>query len=194
MSSRAGNVVYIDDLLNEAKNGVKNIMQGRVAEETVDTVAEKVGFAAIAFGILKSSRMNDTAFELDYALKLEGDTGPYLQYTMVRAGSVLEKAKSMNIKKSYTVPSGWQITNLERYLYRFEEVVIRACENLEPHHIATYLIELASFFNSFYTGQKIVDETDTSSPYRIVLTEAFRKVMGKGLYLLGIESPEKQVS
>ena len=191
MSSRSGNVIYIDDILDEAKSGVKDLMQGRVPESDLDHAAEQIGFAAIAFGILKSSRLSNSAFDLEHALRLDGDTGPYLQYAAVRAGAILEKAKESNIIPNTNASNGWQITSLEKYLYRFPEVVIRSCESLEPHHIATYLIELARTFNAFYANTQIVAVGDETAPYKVALTAAFSRVMKNGLWLLGIEAPEK---
>jgi arginyl-tRNA synthetase len=76
-------------------------------------------------------------------------------------------------------------------LYQFPEVVARARESMEPHHITTYLTELASAFNAFYGGTLIVNKEDVHAPYRVALTEAFLTTMQNGLYLLGIKTPEK---
>ena len=86
---------------------------------------------------------------------------------------------------------GWVTTNLERMLERFPGVVGRAGSEYAPHYIVTYLIELASEFNSFYASQKIIDESDSTSPYRLAITRAFYQVMLSGLDLLGIKVPEK---
>ena len=95
------------------------------------------------------------------------------------------------IKVDTKLPENWETTVLEKYLYRFPEVVERAYQNLESHHIATYITELASTFNLFYADHKIVDESDLTSPYRIALTSAFYTTIKNGLYLLVIETPEK---
>ncbi len=80
---------------------------------------------------------------------------------------------------------------LEKTLYQFPEIVIRSHEALEPHHIATYLTELASTFNTFYANTQVINKNDPYTPYRLALVEAFHQTMQNGLYLLGIETPEK---
>ncbi len=89
------------------------------------------------------------------------------------------------------LPEGWETTNLERLLERFPGVVARAGTEYAPHHIVTYLIDLAGEFNSFYASHKIIDETDSTSSYRLALTQAFVHVMTSGLYLLGIKIPSQ---
>ena len=157
----------------------------------LESTGEMLAHSAIAFGILKAARMTDIAFDLSDALRLEGDTGPYLEYSTVRAGSVVEKGKKEIADFDGTVPEGWQTTDLEKYLYRFPEIVSRAGAELAPSAIATYLIELSALFNAFYGKEQIVNVADTTSPYKLALTEAFRTTMKNGLSLLGIETPEK---
>ena len=93
---------------------------------------------------------------VDKSISLEGDSGPYLQYSVVRANSVLKKAESEKLKVKSEMPKWWQTTNLERLLERFPSVVFRAGMEYAPHHIVTYLIELAGEFNSFYASHKII--------------------------------------
>jgi arginyl-tRNA synthetase len=102
----------------------------------------------------------------------------------------LKKAESV-VSVSKNVPENWETTNLERILERFQDIVARAGSEYAPHYIATYLIELAGEFNSFYAQHKIIDEGDLSSPYRLAVTQAFYQVMLTGLDLLGIKVPEK---
>ncbi len=191
MSSRKGNVVYIDDVLDEAKEGAKKIMIDRVAIEIIDVISEKIAFGAVAYSILKAGRNTDTAFDIQQAIAFDGDTGPYLQYAGVRALSLIEKGNSEGIKINSDIPDGWETTTLEKNLYRFPEIVSKAGIDLAPSTVATYLTELASSFNTFYAQGKIVDKTDHTSPYKLALTEAFSIVMKNGLNLLGIEVPEK---
>ena len=112
---------------------------------------------------------------------------------------MLEKAKSeilnskseTNSKSKIQIPETWEITELERHLYKFEETVERAGIEYAPHHIVTYLTELASIFNSFYASNKIIDEDDPTSPYKIALTQAVALTLKSGLNLLGIKVPER---
>ena len=148
-----------------------------------------VGVSALKYSILRSSLGSDIIYDFDKSISFEGDSGPYLQYTAVRANSVLEKAKSSFA--STLEMAGDEVYGLQHILYQFPEVVARAYENLEPHHIATYLTELASEFNSFYANTQILNKEDPHTPYRIALVQAFHTTMKNGLYLLGIETPEK---
>ena len=120
---------------------------------------------------------------------------------MPRAKSILRKAKEegidfhtkiLGIKIRCNLKSNREeVIGLEKMLYRFPEVVERAGKEYSPHYIATYLIELASSFNSFYAKGKIVDKTDANSSCKVALTEAFSIVLKNGLNLLGIQAPEK---
>jgi arginyl-tRNA synthetase len=85
----------------------------------------------------------------------------------------------------------WETTNLERMIERCPAVVEKAGREYAPHFIATYLIELAGEFNSFYANHKIIDSTNPTSPYRLALTRGFANIMTSGLNLLGIKIPEQ---
>ena len=193
MSSRKGNVMYLDDVIDEAKEKIAAIMAERIPAEELSKAAETIAHAAIAFGILKAGRMTDMAFDLSEALRLEGDTGPYLDYSAVRAMSVVEKAKKEGLTEFNFSPSeGYAVSNLERILYRFPEVVERAGADLSPSTIANFLIELAANFNAFYASGQIIDMGDANtSLYKVALAEAFAATMKNGLYLLGIDVPER---
>ena len=135
----------------------------------------------------------DIIFDFDKSLSFEGDSGPYLQYSYARAKSILRKAKEAKIKGNAKIKLSEkkEISELEKMLYRFPEVVERAGSEYSPHYIATYLIEIASAFNNFYAHNKIVDTADALAPYKIALTEAFSIVLKNGLNLLGIAAPEQ---
>ena len=102
---------------------------------------------------------------------------------------ILEKAKEFNLENGKEIPS--EITNLEKLLYQFPEVVERSYTDLAPHFISTYLTELASAFNTFYGNTKILDEDNKYMSYQLKLVKAFYQTMKNGLWLLGIETPEK---
>jgi len=181
MSTRKGNVIWLDEVLNEAveRAGVFN----------KDT-AEVVGIGAIKFNDLKRESQKDVTFDWNEILNLKGDSGPYLQYSYARAKSVLRKVDEEKIENKLKERKS-DVFELEKLLYRFPEVVERAGQDYAPNHIATYLIQISSAFNNFYANNKILDEGDVGSPYKIVLTEAFSVVLKNGLKLLGIETPEK---
>jgi arginyl-tRNA synthetase len=186
MSTRKGNAIRLLDLINE---GVRR------AAEINKEIAETVAIGAIKFNDLKRECVKEIVFNWEEVLNLKGDSGPYLQYTYVRACSVLENAKMHNIEKlkNWKLIRNWklEIGNLERLLYRFPEVVIKSTSEYAPHHIATYLVDLARSFNAYYGEKKIVDPANKVSEYRLALTEAVAIVLKNGLGLLGIKLPEK---
>ena len=194
MSSRTGKVIPFVMLLKTVEDKILEKMSDREMRENEKTeVAEKIAVGALKYSILKQVNGKDIIFDFDKSISFEGDSGPYLQYSYARAKSILRKAKEEKIKKV-----DWkialqekEISNLEKIIYRFPEVVERAGAEYSPHYIATYLIELASSFNSFYAQGKIVDKADVKSAYKVALTEAFSIVLKNGLDLLGIQAPEK---
>ena len=191
MSSRKGNVVTGESLLNDSMEVVHEKVKDReLNDEEKKTISEVVGVSALKYSILKSSLGSDIVYDFDKSISFEGDSGPYLQYTAVRASSILKKGEAEGISISYAdIPN--EITALEKILYQFPEVVERSYNLLEPHHIATYLTELASAFNTFYGNTIILNKDDKFTSYRIAIVEAFYQTMKNGLYLLGIKTPEK---
>lgn len=191
MSSRKGNIITGESLLRDSIDTVYEKMKEReMSDVEKKEVAEIVGVSALKYSILRSSLGSDIIYDFEKSISFEGDSGPYLQYTAVRANAILKKAKEQGIEINNTnAPE--EITVLEKLLYQFPEVVAHAYEELEPHHIATYLTELASAFNSFYGNTLVVNKDDQHSGYRVALVEAFKNTMKNGLYLLGIQTPEK---
>ncbi len=199
MSSRTGEIITAEALIDKTKEKVfEKIKDREFNDKEKDEVAEIIAIGAIKYSILRQAIGGDIIFDFDKSISFEGDSGPYLQYTYVRASSVLKKVEKIDLKKlehTSKKPRGtldtWKTTELEKYLYRFPEIVERAGKEYTPHHIVTYLTELASIFNSFYAKEKIIDEKDPNSPYKITLTEAVAHILKSGLYILGIKVPER---
>ncbi|MFA6269768.1 MAG: arginine--tRNA ligase [Candidatus Paceibacterota bacterium] len=204
MSSRTGEVITAENLIEQVKEKVFEKIKDREFDENEkQEIAEIVAVGAIKYSVLRQAIGGDIIFDFDKSISFEGDSGPYLQYACVRANSVLEKAKAAKMISSVgfaDFPSenttleiilAASATELEKILYRFEEVVERAGQEYAPHHIVTYLTELASVFNSFYANNKIIDGSDTTSPYKIALTTAVAHTLRSGLHILGIKVPEK---
>ncbi len=192
MSSRTGKVISGEFLLNEIRNLVLEKMKDREFKlEEKEKIAEIISIGAIKYSILKQAAGSDIVFDFDKSLSFEGDSGPYLQYSYVRAKSILEKAKKEGIKANLNIKNNLGDIVLSKMLVRFSEIVERAGKEYSPHYLATYLTELASAFSTFYASEVVVDKNDSNSPYKIALTEAFSIVMKNGLNLLGIKVPEK---
>ena len=183
MSTRKGNVIWLDDIINEAEKRA-----GLINEETKEIVA----IGALKFNDLKRDSVGDIVFNWEEVLNIKGDSGPYLQYSAVRANSILEKAKKMNLETNHSkLETNPEITELEHLIYQFDEVVEKSYRNLAPHHIAIYLTELASSFNSFYGNTQILVNDNKYISYHLKLIKAFYQTMKNGSWLLGIEIPEK---
>ncbi|MCU0678765.1 MAG: arginine--tRNA ligase [Candidatus Pacebacteria bacterium] len=189
MSSRKGNVLTGESLLAEVAEAAKE----RAAEsraEDINKLTNQLAVAAIKYQILRYSVGSNIVFDKEQALSFEGDSGPYLQYTYARALSVLEKARGVGILPQLA-PAPEVPYVLERILYRFPEVIEAALADRAPHTVVTYLTELAGEFNSFYAHEKIADERDIHAPYKALLTTAVVITLKNGLWVLGIEAPEK---
>jgi len=190
MSSRKGNIITGESLLRDSIDMVYEKMSEReFDDEEKKKIGEVVGIAALKYSILKSSLGSDIIYDADKSISFEGDSGPYLQYTAVRASSILKKAESFGLNNKKEIPEN--ITELEKLIYQFPEIVEYSYKELEPHHITTYLTELASSFNSFYGNTQILIEENKYMIYHLNLIKAFLETMKNGLWLLGIETPER---
>ena len=191
MSSRKGNIITGESLIADVEKLVDEKIKDRKFEKDLKgSIVSAVAIAAIKFSIIRQSPGKDIIFDFEKSLSFEGDSGPYLQYSSVRARSVLEKAKVEKISESFrSVPE--EVGVLERKLIRFPEIVERARLEFAPQLIVTHLLELAAIFNRYYAENVIVNKTDRKSPYRVALTRALIITIQNGLYLLGIQVPEK---
>ncbi len=190
MSSRKGNVITGESLLNDSMNIVLEKMKERdMQDEEKNHISRIVGVSALKYSILRSSLGSDIVYDQEKSISFDGDSGPYLQYTAVRANSILEKSKSFDLEDKKDIPEN--ITDLEKLLYQFPEIVEYSYGELAPHHIAIYLTKLASEFNTFYGNTQILIEENKYMVYHLNLIKSFYKTMGNGLWLLGMEIPER---
>jgi len=188
MSSRTGNVVWGEWLLDEAK---KKILE---SYDITDTVAEEVAVGAVKYSFLKVGLNQEIAFDLEESISLQGNSGPYLQYTFARTQSVLVKSQISNLKsqkqaEDFSLES--EERELLRLLVRFPEIVEEAAVLYAPQVLCTYLFDLAQAFNLFYQKHQILKADADARDFRLQLTEQTGSVLKKGLNLLGIKSPEK---
>ena len=194
MSTRAGNMIKLEDLLNEAIQRAKEIIEQKNPElENKDDVAKKVGIGAVIFNDLANSRIKDEIFDWDTALNFQGETGPYIQYTYVRTKSVLQKAgylpKVEDINVDYLVDEYSQ--NILKLIYNFEETLVQVTNKEEPSILSRYLIELAKVYSNFYNENKIIVEDKYIQNARLYLTYIVGKVLKIGANLLGMDMPDK---
>lgn len=194
MSTREGKVIKLEDLLNEAIEKSRSIIESKNPSlENKEDVAKKVGVGAVIFNDLSNSRIKDEIFDWDIMLNFNGETGPYVQYTTVRAKSVLEKAayipdiKDVNAQKLNDKDS----QNIINILYNFNNILQSVTVKEEPSILARYLINLAQSFSSFYNNCHIITDDKEVQDARLYLTYMAQTVLEKGLNLLGIQVPEK---
>lgn len=189
MSSRTGDVIAAKDFIAEIAAAAEAKMIATGTEVNTQT-AEQVAIAAIKYATLKGNILQDSVFDKEAALSFEGDSGPYLQYTNARINSVLEKAAAAGIVFDTTVAPAEPYT-IEKILYRWPEVTQAALAERAPHMVARYLTDLAGAFNTFYAQEKIADATDEHAPYKAALAQAVGQTLQNGLWVLGIEAPER---
>ena len=194
MSTREGNVVKLEELLNESIQRAKKIIKKKNPKlENKEDVAKKIGIGAVIFNDLANSRVKDEIFDWDTILNFQGETGPYIQYTYVRTKSVLEKMEKTPNLKEIKVENLDDVysQNIIKLLYNFENTLIQVTKKNEPSILSRYLIDLAKAFSIFYNENKIIIENKELQNARIYLTYAVGKVLKIGASLLGICMPDK---
>lgn len=194
IGSRKGNSVFLEDILKEAIQKVKEIIEEKNPDlENKEEVARKVGVGAIIFNDLANSRIKDEIFDWDMLLNFQGETGPYIQYIYVRTKSLLEKAGYMpEIEKvDFSKLQEKEAVETVKLLYRFNEFVENAAQKNEPSLVARYLIDVAQNFSSFYNEHKILTEDKDTQDARLALTYGVGLVLKTGVGLLGMEMPNK---
>jgi len=207
MSSRTGKVVTAEELLSDISGMVSAKIANRgFSAEEAEEISDIIAIGAIKYTILRQAIGGDVIFDSSASISFEGDSGPYLQYAVVRAKSVLEKAKQQGIEEGKGTISGskrWskkgdgelllpkEASLLEKLITRFPDILERARAEYAPQHVANYLINLAGAFNSYYGNNVIADKKEPFAPYRVSLTKAFVTTMTNGLWILGIKVPKR---
>lgn len=196
MSTREGNVIKVEELLHEAIERVRVIIEEKnpdLTKEEKDDIAKKVGIGAVIYNDLAGSRIKDEIFDWDTILNFNGETGPYIQYTYVRTNSVLKKVQDIPELSEIKLEN---ILDEEAYkvlklLYTYPEIIRNVAEKNEPSILSRYLIDLAKAYSSFYNENKIITEEKDLQNARVYLTYLANQVLKSGAHLLGIEMPEK---
>jgi arginyl-tRNA synthetase len=192
MSTRAGKTVKLNEVLVEAIERAK-----KLGSEDGET-AKSVGIGAIKYFDLSHQPLSNINFDWDRMFAMEGNSGPYIQYTIARTNSVL--AKKMKLKGEALEPRNIVLNNEElsvmRSLVRFNEIISMSSKNYSPNILCNYLYDLAQKYNGFYNKHRIISEEGNVKDgevetFRLQLTKATGQVLKNGLKLLGIESPEK---
>ena len=194
MSGRRGVYVTIDEVLERCMEKVRELLQSRGKEVSEDIVKD-VTLAAFKFAMLSVSPGKPVLFNIDNVVNLERNSGPYLQYTYVRALSVLRKyGKDIewdSISFDY-VNENELIWGMVKFIGKFPKVVRRVSTYLDPEYLATYLLKLADKFNTFYDKEPIIGEKEEGRrQLKLALTYGVKTILKNGLYILGIPTPER---
>jgi len=190
ISTREGRVVFLEDLINKSIELAEGLIKDseKLNEMEKKEIARKIGIGAIIFNDLKEDRVKDIIFDWNKALNLKGDSCPYIQYSAVRAKSIL-KEFSKKIEKFNIEDLNEDEKALVKQLSMFPKIVKTSGENYKPHFIAQYLLELADIFNKFYERNRVIGSEKEIE--RILLVKCFYIVIKNGLKLLNIEIPKR---
>lgn len=195
MKSREGTVVDADDLVDEIIETAKVEIEKRhgdtLTSKQIDKRAKAVGMGAIKFFILKIDPAKDMVYDSNESLSLEGETGPYIQYTHARICSVLKKVKGADVVvdfKAYETPEEVKVIDL---LGKYPEVVVDAAEHYKPSTLCRYLLDLCQAFNEFYQGTPILKADEKYRKARLFMLGCVKQVIINGLKLLDIEAPKQ---
>lgn len=192
--TREGGVMRLADLINLIKEAGKEKLKGNknISAEDVEEISSKVGLAALKYGDLSNQASKDYIFDIDRFASFEGNTGPYILYTIVRIKSILNKANTSELKENVLEPQSDTERNLMLQLIRFNEVIELSFRERAPHKICEYVYELSNNFNKFYNDTRILYEEDENKKVSwLVLITLVKDVLEQCLDLLGMESVEK---
>lgn len=190
MSTRTGNVVLLEDVINKTVEKARKVIEEKNPDiPDKETTAKAVGVGAVIFSALSNNKIKDIVFSYDRVLSFEGETCPYLQYTVARCNSLLKKCGE---PETYTVTD----VNEEEYavisaIGRFNETVKAAGEKYEPSLITRYALDLASAFNKFYINCKIATEREEVKNFRLSIVKGVKITLTNALSLLGIDTVEQ---
>lgn len=196
--TRDGGVMRLESLIAQINKAVYDkIMENRtVSEEEANNTAKIVGLAALKYGDLSNQASKDYIFDIDRFASFEGNTGPYILYTIVRIKSILEKYKTESGNADVNLPvintdNGSQM-QLMLEVAKFNEIIENAAEELAPHKICSYVYDLSNAFNRFYHETKILAEEDqTKKAGYIALINLTINVLEQCIDLLGFSAPDR---
>jgi arginyl-tRNA synthetase len=195
-STRKGDTIHLSDVIDKAIEKAKSIAEkSQITKEMSATEKEEminaVGIGAIKFNDLSSDPRKDVIFDWDQVMSLEGDSGPYLQYTYARCMSVLDKTQIKEQKNINSIPGviNNEELSLVKEFYKFEEKILEASKRFSPAVVAEYLLNVARKYNEFYGKHRIIDQKEED--FRVFLTRTTASVLKTGLHLLGLKTVEK---
>lgn len=203
--SRSGDTVKLKDLLDEAVARARKLVDQKVAERSAkepafdlpepqrQRIAEAVGIGAVKYADLSKDRVSDYLFSFDKMLAMDGNTAPYLQYAHARICSIFRRAgaERASVRNAKIILDSPYELSLAKHIVRLGEVLEVVARELKPHHLATYLYELATKFSSFYENCPVIQSEEPTRTSRLALADLTARTLALGLDLLGIEHPEQ---
>jgi arginyl-tRNA synthetase len=193
MSSREGKAILLDEVINMLERKAREEVEKRNPKKSkrkISIVAKKIAIGALKYSILKIQPEDQIVFEWEKMLKLEGNTGPYIQYACTRCRGILKKAKKFEEKLS-TKKLSEEEALLIKKIGEFPSTIQKIVKEMKPYHLANYLYELSTIFNNFYEKIPVLKEENKDvRSFRLTLVKATEKVLRLGLNLLGIDVPD----
>jgi arginyl-tRNA synthetase len=196
--TRSGDTVKLEDLLDEAEERGYDLAKAKAAERGLDlpdsplrAIGRAVGIGGVKYADLSKDRTSDYLFSFEKMLSLEGNTAPYLQYAHARIRSIFRKAGSATGAGGPVRLQTPHELALAKHMLRFPEVITLASRELKPHHLCTYLYELATKFSGFYENCPVLQSDEATRASRLAICDTTARTMARGMELLGIEHPEQ---
>lgn len=193
LSTRKGDVVFLEDLLFDAIEKTEEIINEKNPNlENKRDVAKKVGIGAVVFAYLKNSRERDIIFDWNEMLSFEGETGPYVQYTYARGKSILRKLGEGTSDVDFSKLTSDEEFELAKSLLGFNDAIKQALDKLQPSIITRYTVDVAKAFNKFYNAVNITNsEDEITKNTRLALVKAALQVIENGLHLIGLDTVDE---
>ncbi len=194
--TRSGDTVKLKDLLDEAEERATKLVSAKnpeLPQVQRDAIGRAVGIGAVKYSDLSKDRTSDYVFSWDKALSMEGNTSPYLQYAHARIRSIFRKAgiEQLDLRNTPIQLDSPYEAAIAKHILRFGEVVELVSRELKPHHLCTYLYELAGRLSGFYENCPVLSSPEPMRSSRLALCDIVARTMAKGLDLLGIAHPEQ---
>tara|TARA_B100001250_G_scaffold59897_1_gene46712 strand:+ start:5206 stop:6885 length:1680 start_codon:yes stop_codon:yes gene_type:complete len=190
MSTRAGRVVYLDDIMEQITNLAKEKLTDiKLNKKEKEKLAERIGIGSLRYNILKVQAEKGFTFNIEEALNLQGDSAPFAMYSHARASAIIRKYNQNIPKAEITTKLEDSEMKLLRTLSKWPETLSKSVDNLAIHYIPNYIHTLSSHFNHFYRDCPVIG--DPNEKFRINLVLCSKKVLNESLAILGIDAPEK---
>ncbi len=191
MSTRKGNVIFLEDVLNKAVEMVaKQIEEKNPNVDGKSEISEIVGVGAIIFNDLMNDRVKNVEFNWDKVLDFNGDSGPYVQYTAVRCNSLKQKTAANPKAHSGVVLNSPEEMEIFRHLLSYGDTLKKAFDYFKPHILAGYLLDLCKLFNQYYAKQRILEGDAAQVETRLMLVKCLHQTLKEGLGVLGVKVPK----